>query len=42
MEFKIKLRDNTKETFYISLGAIFMYRWDGSEWVKVGEIKIFK
>ena len=42
MHFTIKLRDNTKETFYINLGATFMFRWNGSEWVKVGEIKLLK
>jgi len=40
MDFKIILRDNTKETFYINLGGASMFRWDGSEWVKVEGIRL--
>jgi hypothetical protein len=42
MNFIINLRDNELEgSFIIDLGGVFMFRWNGVEWVAIGEIKIF-
>lgn len=40
MEFIINLRDNSNDTFIIDLGAVFMFRWNGTEWIIVGEINV--
>lgn len=40
MLFTVELRQPTG-TFEVDLGGVFMYRWTGTEWIVVGEIKIF-
>lgn len=41
MTFSIKLRD-PGQLFNMDLGAVFIYRWNGSTWGVVGEIKVIR
>jgi hypothetical protein len=40
MNFTIKLKDPGTPPFKIDLGAVYMYRWTGTAWVLIGEIKL--
>lgn len=38
----IELKDQSAAgNFDIHLGGIFIYRWDGADWIEVGEIYVF-
>lgn len=41
MEFIVKLKD-PGPAFNVDLGAVYIYRWSGTEWILVGEIKIMQ